>query len=44
MHLRSRQYDLGELAQPLLLFFDQELGIIDNVNEQHVPDLKLQFW
>ena len=32
--------DLGQPAQPLLLLFDQELGIADQVDEQDVPDLE----
>ncbi len=41
-HLRSRQNDLGQPAQPLLLFFDQELGITDQVDEEDMPDLQRQ--
>jgi hypothetical protein len=39
-HLRGRQYDLGELAQPLLLLFDQKLGITDQIDEQDVTNLE----
>jgi hypothetical protein len=41
-HRRGRQHDLGELVQPLLLFLVQELGVTDNVDEQHMPDLQME--
>ena len=32
----------GELLQPLLLFFDQELGVTDNVDEEDMPDFEVE--
>ena len=39
-HLRRREHNVGKLAEPLSLLFDQELGIADQIDEQDVPDLK----
>ena len=41
-HLRRPEHDLRQLAQPLLLFFDQELGVTDDVDEEDMPDLELR--
>ena len=41
-HLRRPEHDLGQLAQPLLLLFDQELGVTDDVDEEDMPDLELR--
>ena len=40
-HLRRPEHDFRQLAEPLLLFFDQELGVTDDVDEQDMADLKL---
>ena len=34
------EHDLGQLLEPLLLFFDQELGVTDHVDEEDMPDLE----
>jgi hypothetical protein len=39
-HVRCRQHDLSQAAQPLLLLLDQQLGITDNVEEEDVPNLE----
>ena len=41
-HLRCPEHDLGQLVEPLLLFFDQELGVTDDVDEEDMPDLELR--
>ena len=41
-HLRSREHDLGELVEPLLLLLDQKFGVTDNVEEENVPNLKFR--
>src|SRR4051794_33753507 len=38
--LRRPQHDRSELAQPLLLFLDQELRVTDNVDEKDMSDFK----
>ena len=39
-HLRRPEHDFRQLAESLLLFFDQELGVTDDVDEEDVPDLQ----
>ena len=39
---RRREHDLSELVQPLLLFFDQELRVTDDVDEEDVTDLEVK--
>jgi hypothetical protein len=41
-HLRRPEHDFGQLIEALLLFFDQELGVTDDVDEEDVADLHLQ--
>ena len=41
-HLRRPEHDFGQLIEALLLFFDQELGVTDDVDEEDVSDLELR--
>ena len=43
-HLRRPEHDFRQLVEALFLFFEQELGVTDNVDEQDVPDLEFYFW
>src|SRR4029077_9790276 len=41
-HLRRPEHDFRQLAEALLLFFNQELGVTDDVDEEDVSDLHLR--
>ena len=41
-HLRRPEHDLGQLVEALLLLFDQELRVTDDVDEEDVPDLEVE--
>ena len=40
--LRRWEHSLGELASSRFPFFDQELGIADQIDKQDMPDLESQ--
>jgi hypothetical protein len=42
-HLRRPEHDRGQLAESLLLFFDQQLRIAHYVDED-MPDLEAKLW
>jgi hypothetical protein len=43
MHLRGREHDLGQLAQTLLLLFDEKFGIADQIDEEDMADFEFYF-
>ncbi len=39
-HLRRPEHDFRQLAEALLLFFDQELRVTDDIDEENMPDFE----
>ena len=41
-HLRRPEHDFRQIGEALLLLFDQELGVTDDIDEEDMPDLELR--
>ena len=42
LHLRRREHNFAQLTERLALFFDQQLRVANDIDEEDMPDLKLK--